>query len=136
MIRKTQTNFLQEATMMDEKEKQEKGDKAQMEAAIARQNKRWEEFIEQRDAAASLVREASRHFSSATYVVDDDVQNAVRLFGKDAREIQNAMRACRRGPCGPEAPRAPQEPLKWSRATWGRLVRTGQKSPHGDRKTK
>ena len=128
MIRKTQTTiFRQEATMMDEKE---------MEAAIARRNKSWEEFIEQRDAAASLIREASTHFSSSTYVVDDDVQNAFRLVGKDAREIQNAMRACRRGPCGPEAPRAPQEPLKWSRATWGRLVRTEQKSPHGDRQTK
>ena len=122
--------------MMDEKEKQEKEHKAQMEAAIARRNKSWEEFIEQRDAAASLIREASRHFSSSTYVVDDDVQNAFRLVGKDAREIQNAMRACRRGPCGPEAPRAPQEPLKWSRATWGRLVRAEQKSPHGDRPTK
>ena len=107
--------------MMDEKEKQEKEHKAQMEAAIARRNKSWEEFIEQRDAAASLIREASRHFSSSTYVVDDDVQNAFRLVGKDA------MRACRRGPCGPEAPREPQEPLKWSRATWGRLVRTEHK---------
>ena len=122
---------------MDGKERQEKEHKAQLEAAISRSNKSWEEFIEQRDAAASLIRGTSTHFSSATYVVDDDVQNAVRLFGKDAREIQNAMRACRRGPCGPEAPRAPQEPLKWSRATWGRLVRTEhKKSPHGDRRTK
>ena len=121
---------------MDGKEKEEKEHKAQMEAAIARSNKSWEEFIEQRAAAASLVREASTHFSSSTYVVNDNVQNAFRLVGKDAKEVQNAMRACRRGPCGPEAPRAPQEPLKWSRATWGRLVRTEQKSPHGDRQTK
>ena len=106
---------------MDGKERQEKEHKAQLEAAISRSNKSWEEFIKQRDAAASLIRGASTHFSSATYVGDDNVQNA--------REIQNAMRACRRGPCGPEAPRAPQEPLKWSRATWGRLVRTDTKNP-------
>ena len=131
---------------MDGKEKEEKEHKAQMEAAIARSNKSWEEFIEQRpprdssvrgpgNTAVSTLMWEAKPQPSSTYVVDDDVQNAFRLVGKDARDIQNAMRACRRGPCGSEAPRAPQEPLKWSRATWGRLVRTGhKKSPHGDRR--
>ena len=95
--------------------------KAQMKAAIARDIRSWERFGEQqRAAAAAPLLEAGVHPSNITYVYGDDARDAVR---------RHSMNAYRRGPCGPEGLSAPPEPLKWSRATWGRLPKTEHKDP-------
>ena len=95
--------------------------KAQIKAAIARDIRSWEWFGEQqRAAAAAPLLEAGVHPSNITYVYGDDARDAVR---------RHSMNAYRRGPCGPEGLSAPPEPLKWSRATWGRLPRTEHKDP-------